>query len=251
MEKLAYLLSDIIYRKIYVPYSKINDKIDIFFKKNINQNENNLFLLLITIALLIYLFPIMLFFSNYQFGNELLFGGYFISAFCIILLGISVYFKLTHRIKKDYYSEELKADFSSIKFQTIRLNKNIDLINLAVNLKTKKAFKCEKDNLLKVLSNKCPSQKVDIIYIGGNGKLSYHLLFYTFHYILEDGIRNLCKLSKKEFLNYIAGNFTIGEKEIIYKRIRQSYRDWLNETNEAKFIDEFLNIFTSKQPAKV
>lgn len=203
-------------------------------------------MLLITIILATFILPVIIVSQEYQINDRLLYGAYYLLLFIFILFTASIYHKLSYQIKENKSSEKLSNNFTNIALRDLKFKNNIALNRLVTNLISKKAFKCEKDNLIKTLSNKSPSKKNDINYSGGNGKISYHNLFYTFHYLIEGGIRNLDKISRNEFLNYIIWNFTKNEKEITINRIRQSYKDWLCQTNDNKFNEDFFEIFIIK-----
>lgn len=246
MKKLTELSSKVIYQKIYVPYAYANDRLELFFKNNIAQKENNLFLLLISVILCTIIIPCIIVFNEYELYDKVMYSMCYLLLFTISIFFVSTRSKLYDQINEEVSSKFLNQYFTDIALEDLKFRNETKLEVISSNMVLKRAFKCQPLDLIRVLSNEAPTKRIDITFIGGNGKISYHALFYMFHYLLEGGIGNLNKGSKNELFNYIIWNFTKDGKEITTQRIRQSYKDWLCQTNDIKFKEDFLNIFINK-----
>ncbi len=238
MERLIKLISHLIIFVYLKPRVKIVNAINSILENEIKKDKNKMFLLLISVLLFAVILPLIIVYYPYPLLVKLKWSLCFLFVFSILILFSSAFYDAKLRFNK-------KANYLLKKEIRISLEfkKGIDYDNLTKNLLLKRAFKCDTQDLIRVLTNKAPSNQILIIYVGANGRLSYHNIFFTFHYILKKGISDLNNSEKKELLTYISTHFKKGDKSIDLKTLNQNYNDWLTYKFHKSFENEFLKEF--------
>tara|TARA_R110002049_G_scaffold293517_1_gene478584 strand:+ start:1996 stop:2739 length:744 start_codon:yes stop_codon:yes gene_type:complete len=246
MERLIKLTSHLITLIYLKPRVKIANAIHSILENEIKRDKNKMFLFLISLLLSVVILPLIIVYYQYSLFVKLKWSFCFLVFFIILILFSSAFYDARLRFNK-------KANYLLHRDTLISLEfmKDIDYADLAKNLLLKRAFKCDTLDLIKVLTNKAPSNQISITYVGANGRLSYHNIFFTFHYILKKGISDLNHSDKKELLTYISTHFKKGDKSINLKTLNQNYNDWLTYKFHKSFENEFLREFVnSKQTVK-
>jgi len=240
MERLSYITSKLIILYYLKPRAKIADAINLILENKIKRNKNKMLLFLILILLCTVILPLIIIYSQYPLIYRLKWAVSYLLFFSFIVLLISAYYDARLRFNKKEASTTKEEEIRNLEFKVQTNN-----ANLVKNLLFKNAFECDSRDLTKVLSNESPSNQISITYVGANGRLSYHNLFFTFHYILKNGINDLTYLEKKELLKYISIHFKKGDKNIKLKTLNQNYNDWLKHKFSKSFENEFLKEFVN------
>jgi hypothetical protein len=246
MEWLIKLTSNLIIFVYLKPRIKIANTINSIIENEIKKSKTKTYLFLISVLLFVVILPIIIVYHQYPLLFKLKWSLCFLILFSILMLFSNGYYDARLRFyKKENYL------LSKEKIISSEFKNDIDYDNLALNLQLKQAFNCDVQDLIKVLTNKAPSNQISISYAGANGRISYHNIFFTFHYILKKGINHLNYFEKKELLVYISTHFKKGDKKINLKTLNQNYNDWLKHKFHKSFENEFLLEFVNpKQTVK-
>lgn len=228
------------------PRIKIANAINSILENEIKNSKSKTYLFLISVQLFVVALPTLIVYHQYPLLFILKWTFCFLVFFSILILFSNAYYDA-----RSIFNKEETYLLNKEKIIRSEFKKDIDYENLAINLQLKQAFNCDVQDLIKVLTNKLLSNQISICYVGANGRISYHNIFFTFHYILKNGINNLNHFEKKELLTYISTHFKKGDKKINLKTLNQNYNDWLKHKFHKSFENEFLKEFVNpKQTVK-
>ena len=243
MENLSKLVGNLILHLYLIPSIKTTTALNSFLENEVKSNKNKIVLLLISILLCTLILPFIIVYSEFELIDRLKWSVYYLLLFILVIVIYSAYHDALlkfHKIKTTQVEISKAQTLQNLEFKT-----DIDYENLVNKLLAENAYTCDPKDLIDALSNEIPPHKIAITYIGVNGKLSYHNLFFTLHYVFKNGIIDITLSHRKELLNYITMCFTKGEKNIRFKTLNQNYNDWLQKKYHKIYEDEFINKFGS------
>ena len=241
MDKLSKLISSLIIQIYLKPRIKILHELNSILENKIKGSKNKMLIFLLSIVTFTLIIPFIIVYPEYTFINKLKWSTYYLLIFSISVLLVSAYNEAL--LKFNEIDSLNLLNESAETLQNLTFKKNINHKNLSENLIKKNSFECQIQDLIKAISGQIPSKKVAITYTGANGRISYHNLFFTFHYTLENGIANLSLDKRKELLNYITHCFKKSNQQINLKTINQNYIDWIKQKYSERNVNEFLKEF--------
>ncbi|MDY7396303.1 hypothetical protein UMM65_13715 [Aureibaculum sp. 2210JD6-5] len=238
MEKLSDIIRDIIYRTYLYPKLIFENKIDRHFKENLKDKSSIISFLLLVITLT-YVLPMFILLNDLSIESKSIYSILYLSICFFGLIGASGFLDA----KKMLETKIHKNDANKLKY--IIFKTNLDLESITSNLVNKYIFECNIVDLKKALTNEIPTFKINNIYIGGSGKVSYHAIFFLFHYLIKGGINDLSPKALDELFNYITSKFLKNGETIKIERLKQSYDNWLLKKycsdNARFFVKDYLS----------
>lgn len=237
MDSLSNLIRDLVLNFFINPKLVLENKIDIYFLQKLETKpEITRFLLgLITIT---FILPISIVFRDFGLKTLLIYSSCYL---LIFFLAIIITSGVMDAIKVSTIKRELHFDWKPLKLNTFKKKSELKL--LISNLITKNVLDANQNDLLLVLTNSAPNSKINILFKGGSGVVSYHGVFFLLAYMIEGNIENLEKNNELEILNYIQSNFLKAGKEIDFKLLQQSYNDWLKKKYSSQNLEFFINTY--------
>jgi hypothetical protein len=249
MEKLSKLIGNLILTLYLRPRVKIINELNLVLENEVKGNKNKMLLFLISIIICTLILPLMIVYPEYPLIDKLKWSSYYLLFFSAVVLIISAYYEALLKFKEINTNDLFPKITRTL--QSFEFKKDINYNNLSKNLLLKDAFTCDIRDLIKILSNEFPSNKVAITYVGANGRLSYHNLFFTFHCVLKNGIADLTRTQRKELLIFLTYCFKKNNQSIDLKTLNQNYNDWLKQKYHKSYENEFFEEFIdSKQSVK-
>lgn len=243
MNKLSRIIANLIIQIYLRPRKKILNELDIILENELKGNIGKILLLLVSILLCIIIIPLSIIYTEYGLIKKLKWSSLYLLLFGSIALIISAYYDALSKFKETYNSNLDIGINDALHNFAFRIGANHK--NLSENLILKNAFRCEVEDLIKVFSCQVPSNKIAVTYVGANGRVSYHNLFFTFDYILQNGIANLSHEKRKKLLIYISRCFKKNNQQINLKTLNQNYIDWMKQKYNERNVNEYLKEFAT------
>lgn len=221
MEKLSNVFRDIIYRNYLHPKFIFENKFDKHFKEYIT-NKSRIISFLLLVITLTYVLPMFILLDDLSIESKPIYSILYLSICFFSLIGASGFLDAKKML------ETKSSNQTRYLLYTFTLEKNIDLNFIAVNLIDNHIFEGSKQDLVKVLSNQIPNFKINNIFKGGSGAVTYHSIFFSLQYVFINDISHLKPKSIEELLRYIQNNFLMDGNQIDLKLLKSGYKTWRN-----------------------